>query len=83
MELEKKSDKVQVATFLTVIGEEGRKRYEAISTENEEDVKLKDVLEKCDAEFKLKTNVVIERHKFLQCKQKAGQTIEEYVSELR
>ena len=46
-ELEKKSEKVQIATFLTIIGEEGRKRYETIKGQ-EEDLKLKDVIEKFD-----------------------------------
>ena len=67
--LSKKTNDVRLATFLTVIGDQGYEKYESFSFEEEADKnKIDKVLLKFDAECKILTNQLNERYKFLQRK---------------
>ena len=84
-ELTEKSEAVQVATLLTVIGEEAREVYSTFSGwENDEDQnKIEPVLNKFAAYCQPRKNVPFERYHFNQRVQEAGESYEHYRTALR
>ena len=68
--IEKKSERIRVATFLHVAGVEAQKRYNGFIWSSEEDKgKLEDIISKFEQDCVRKTNIIAERIKFLQRKQ--------------
>ena len=83
-ELNKKSEGVQVATFLTIIGEESWDVYSTFSWEEEGDAKkLKSVLDKFTEYCKPRKNIPFEQYRFNQRVQEAGETYDQYRTALR
>lgn len=79
-EITKKPADVQYNIFLHVVGEQCREILE----QGEESIKTVDgALKKLEDNFKCKKNVTVERHKFFSREQKEGETIDQYVFELR
>ena len=84
-ELTKKSEGVQVATLLTVIGEEAREVYSTFNDWNEEgdEQKIVPVLTKFGEYCQPRKNVPFERYKFNRRKQEPGETYDQYRTALR
>ena len=83
-ELNKKSEGVQVATFLTIIGEESWDVYSTFSWAEEGDAKkLKSFLDKFTEYCEPRKNICFERYRFNQRVQEAGETNDQYCTALR
>ena len=84
-ELTENSEAVQVATLLTVIGEEAREVYSTFSGwENDGDQNKKEpVLNKFAAYCQPRYNVPFKRYRFIQRVQEAGESYEHYRTVLR
>lgn len=79
-----KSDKVKASVFLHVIGDEALEVYNNFMFNDEADkLKLAKIKEQFEAYCIPKSNVTFERHRFFTCAQKTGETIDQYVNELR
>ena len=85
MELNKKSEAVQVATLLTVIGEEARDMYSTFTGwEDEGDkAKIKAVLAKCAQYCQPRKNIPFERYRFNRRMQEPGESYDQYCTALR
>ena len=84
-ELGKKSEDLQVATLLTVIGEEAREVYATFTdwtTEGDES-KIQPVLDKFEAYCQPRKNVPFERYRFNRRMQEPGETYDHYRTALR
>jgi len=83
-ELNKKSEAVQVATFLTIIREEFRDVYSTFSWAEEGDAKkLKAVLDKFAEYCTPRKNIFFERYRYNQRVLEAGETYDQYRTALR
>ena len=83
-ELNKKAEAVQVATLLTVIGEEAREVYSTFNDWGEgEDKKINPVLKKLGDYCEPRKNIPFERYKFNRRVQEAGETYDQYRTALR
>ena len=85
MELSKKPQPVQVATLLTIIGEDAREVFSTFTgweTEGDEN-KLDPVIAKFEEYCRLQKNIPFERHCFNRRQQEAGETYEQYCTALR
>ena len=84
-ELNKKPEAVQVATLLTVTGEEARDVYSTFTdwAEEGDETKIKPVLEKFAAYCMPRKNVPFERCKFNRRIQEAGESYGQYKTALR
>jgi len=75
---------VKLATFLSIIGEDGIERYNSYKTDYPNQLNtLTEVIQIFDNDCKKKTNVLYERHKFLTRKQGETESIDQFVQELR
>ena len=82
--VEKKSERIRVATFLHVAGVEAQKRYNGFIWSSEEDKgKLEDIIFKFEQDCVRKTNIIAERIKFLQRKQHPDENCDRFVNILR
>ena len=84
-ELNKKSEKVQVATLLTVIGEEARDVYSTFTdwaAEGDQD-KIAPVLQKFAEYCQPRKNVPFERYRFNRRTQEVGESYDQYKTALR
>ena len=84
-ELNKKSEAVQVATLLTVIGEEAREVFSTFTdwTTEGDDSKIAPVLAKFEAYCQPRKNVPFERYRFNRRIQEPGETYDQYRTALR
>ena len=84
-ELDKKSEAVQVATLLTVIGEEARDVYSTFTDwADEADAnKIAPVLQKFAEYCQPRKNVPFERYRFNRRTQEAGESYDQYKTALR
>jgi len=81
--LETKKKDIRLATFLSIIGDEGLEKYESFTFESEEDRNdIKIVIQKFEQCCNIVTNVLHERYKFLQHKQQ-DESIEQFVTRLK
>ena len=85
LELDGKSQAVQVATLLTVIGEDAREVYSTFSNWDAEgdEAKLDPVLAKFEQYCRPRRNVPFQRYCFNRRQQEAGETYEQYRTTLR
>jgi len=84
MELGKKSEAIQVATLLTVIGEDAREVFSTFTWANEgDDAKIAIVLQKFEQYCRPRRNVPFERYCFNRRMQEDGETYEQYRTALR
>lgn len=84
-ELPKKAEGVQVATLLTVIGEEAREVYSTFNDWDAEgdEKKIKPVLKKFGEYCEPRKNIPFERFKFNRRVQEPGETYDQYRTALR
>ena len=79
-----KDDKIQVATLLTVIGEEARTVYQTFQWDNDgEEDKIEAVVQKFEDYCEPRKNVPFSRYFFHQRQQQQGETYEKHKKELR
>ena len=83
-ELNKKHQKVQVTTFLTIIEEEPRDVYSTFTDSESEESKQKitSVLEKFAAYCQPRKNIPLQRYRFNKRAQKPGESYDQYKTEL-
>ena len=78
-DLTDKDEKVQVATLLTIIGEDAREVYSTFDWENEGDeVKMELVLKKFSDYCEPRKNVPFKRYKFNRREQAAGESYDQH-----
>jgi hypothetical protein len=82
-EKDKKSQKIQCATFLTLAGEAAITVYETLTFEDTEKDKIEPLVAKFEAYCLPKKNVTHERHLFNLRKQKPDESLEQFVTELK
>ena len=84
-ELDKKSQQVQVATILTVRGEDAREVYSTFTDWRKEgdESKIDPVIAKFDKYCRPRKNVPFERYCFNRRQQESGETYEQYHTALR
>lgn len=81
---DEKSEKMKASVFLHVVGDEALEVYNNFTFDNVADkMNLAKIIEKFEAYCIPKKNVTFERHRFFTCVQKTGETIDQYVTELR
>lgn len=79
-----KSEEVRLATFLHVAGPDALEKYTSFLFNNPEDrVNLNEVIKKFDNDCKNSSNILAERNKFYQRKQKKNEPYDQYVTDLR
>ena len=82
--ISKQESLVRVSTFLSVIGEDATKAFDAFEWgEAEDDTSIEHVLAKFDAYCEPRTQVIYERYRFNNRKQEPGENIAAYLTELR
>ncbi|XP_074026205.1 uncharacterized protein [Leptinotarsa decemlineata] len=81
-ELNKKTEQIQCAQMLHLIGEEGFKIQETFTFTDEEKVKLQVLLDKFEVFFLPKENLVFEIFSFISIRQKQGQTLDQFITTL-
>ncbi len=82
--LNEKAEAVQVATLLTVVGEEAREVYSTFTWEAVgDDQKIAKALEKFELYCQPKKNIPFERYKFNKRAQDAGESYDQYRTALR
>ena len=81
--LDKKDSKVQRCTLLHVIGEEALEVFNTFQFGEEERDDLTSLLKKFSEHFEPQTNITYERHVFNTRVQMAGETIDQFVTDLR
>ena len=82
-EKDKKSQKIQCATFLTLAGEAAITVYETLTFEETEKDKIEPLISKFEAFCMPKKNVTHERHVFNLRKQKPEESVEQFATELK
>lgn len=80
---DEKCDKMQASIFLHVVGDEALEVYNNFTFSAKDKMKLNKIMDKFEAYCIPKRNVTFERHRFFTCVQKMGETIDQYVNELR
>ncbi|XP_066938885.1 uncharacterized protein [Macrobrachium rosenbergii] len=82
--LDKEADRRRVATFLHVIGELGVEKYNILSWDQDGDkYKIDKVLKKFDVECSPRSNIIMERYKFLKRKQESNESCDQFITQLR
>ena len=78
------TEEIKAATFLHVVGEDALELYNTFTWEADGDQhNMEKIMEKFEAYCNPKKNVTWERHVFNTRAQKSGETIDEYVTDLR
>lgn len=81
---DEESAKTKASVFLHIVGEEALEVYNNFQFQAQADkMSLAKILEKFEEYCIPKRNVTFERHRFFTCVQKTGETIDQYVTELR
>ncbi|KAM4771141.1 LOW QUALITY PROTEIN: uncharacterized protein WCC33_002970 [Rhinophrynus dorsalis] len=75
--------KMKASLFLHVMGKEALEVYNNFVFSEGDNLKLKPVIDTFEEYCITKRNVTYERHKFFTCMQKPGESIDQYVTELR
>ncbi|KAJ8974596.1 hypothetical protein NQ317_005541 [Molorchus minor] len=78
-----KSEELQCAQLLQFIGDEGFRIFNTFKLEKEEKNKLKPLIREFEKYFQPKTNLVYERHKFLTRKQLEGESVQQFITDLK
>ena len=75
---------IKLATFLTIIGEDGMMMYNNYKTDHPEDVNdIDKLIELFKEDLSKRTNLLHERYQFLNRKQRPEKTIDQFVQQLR
>ncbi|KAK9736734.1 hypothetical protein QE152_g11290 [Popillia japonica] len=78
-----KSESVQCAQLLHLIGEEGFRIFNTFKFTKAEEDKLQPLLEKFEKHFKPRSNVSNERYKFFTRKQLPGEDVSQFITDLQ
>ena len=79
-----KPDAVKTSRLLTAIGEKGREVYYTFTfTDETEAMEYSTVLQKFDAYMSPKKNITYMGYRFFSCKQREGQSIDDFATELK
>ena len=81
--LSKKDEKQQCGYFLLYVGQNGRDIYNTWTLTSEETDKIDVLFEKYEAYCNPKQNVTVIRYKFKTRNQSDGETVDQYVTELK
>ncbi|KAK9730704.1 hypothetical protein QE152_g14320 [Popillia japonica] len=81
--LQKKDEKTQCAQLLHYIGDDGFKIYTTFKLVEGQQNKLRDLLQKFEEHFIGKENVAYERYKFFTYRQEEGESLEDFIIELK
>ena len=80
----KETEKVQCAILLHLIGDEALEIYNTFTfSESEDRDKLSVLKKKFEDYVNPRKNTVFERYKFWECKQQEGETIDQFITELK
>lgn len=82
-EINRKAKATQCAQLLHYIGDKGFKIYTTFTFTAEEKDKIAILIEKFETHFMPKKNLPYERYKFFSYRQQQGQTIEQFITELK
>ena len=82
-EKDAKSDKIKTSILLTCIGKQGREIYNTFQFKEGEKMKFNVVVQKFQDYCSPRKNITFMRHKFFTCKQRGGQSFDEFVTELK
>ncbi|XP_024890884.1 uncharacterized protein K02A2.6-like [Temnothorax curvispinosus] len=82
-EINKREEATQCAQLLHYIGEEGFRIYTTFTFSEAERNKIAVLFEKFEAHFLPKENLPYERYKFFSYRQQPGQTLEQFITELK
>ena len=82
-EKDAKSDKIKTSILLTCIGKQGREIYNTFQFEDGEKMKFKVVVQKFQDYCSPKKDITFMQHKFFTCKQRDGQSFDEFVTNLK
>ena len=81
---DEKSAKMKASVFLHVVGEDALEVYNNFQFQDDANkMELDKILEKFEDYCIPKRNVTFERHRFFTCVQKTGETVDQYVTDLR
>ena len=81
-ELDEKKPKVQVATLLTIMGEDCRRIFETFNID-QEDINTQKVLDKFNERIEPQNSTIFERCLFQRRDQETAETLTNYITELR
>ena len=81
-EINEKTDKVQIATLLTILGESCRRIYDTFTFEKKE-IKISDILNKFDQYIESRDNIIFERCVFQMRTQESQETLANYITEIK
>ena len=81
--LSEKTGKVQIATFLVIVGKECYQVYRKLALTTEQKADLEAIVEELGKYFKPKSSVTYDRFVFNTCQQENAESIDEYVNRLR
>ncbi|XP_046601433.1 uncharacterized protein K02A2.6-like [Neodiprion lecontei] len=82
-EANKKSEATQCAQLLHYIGEDGFKIFTTFTIPDEEKDKLQPLIKKFEEHFLPKENLAYERYQFFSYRQRDGETLEQFITELK
>ena len=77
------SDKIKTSILLTCIGKQGREIYNTFQFEEGDELKFEVVVQMFQNYCSPGKNITFMRHKFFTCKQRDGQSFDEFVTELK
>ncbi|XP_074036721.1 uncharacterized protein [Leptinotarsa decemlineata] len=82
-EIDKKEEDVQCAQFLQYIGDEGIRIFNTFKFKKEEQNRIKPLIREFDNFFQPQTNLVYERHKFFTRRQMEGESLQQFITDLK
>lgn len=79
-----KPKSIRLATFLSIIGQDGLQKYDTMSFTNETDKEdIEEVIRKFDEECRPISNILHERYVFLNRKQNHDENIDQFATQLK
>ena len=81
-ELSQKSEENQISTFIYTMGDAAEDIFESFKWEDQEQKTYENVKQKFENYFSKKKNVIYERAKFNERKQKEGETVDAFITAL-
>ncbi|XP_070537022.1 uncharacterized protein [Ptychodera flava] len=82
-ELNKKDQKIRVATLLSVMGKECFRIYKHLDMSEDDRTDEKKILDALEKHFEPTRNVIYERYVFNTCEQDVAESVDQYVTRLR
>lgn len=82
-ETDAKSDKVQVARLLNLLGKDALKVYNTMDVSKKNDAKINEIFTELEKYCSPKRNLAMEHFKFFKCTQREGESFNEYYTSLK